>query len=53
MSAPLTSPAPSAGAHRSLDDAPPAVEVRDLRRRYGDFEAVRGISFDAAGRAPG
>ena len=24
----------------------PAVEVRDLRRSYGDFEAVRGISFD-------
>jgi ABC-2 type transport system ATP-binding protein len=26
--------------------APPAVEVVDLRRRYGDFEAVRGVSFD-------
>ncbi|TYP86760.1 ABC transporter ATP-binding protein [Blastococcus xanthinilyticus] len=24
----------------------PAVEVVDLRRRYGDFEAVRGISFE-------
>jgi ABC-2 type transport system ATP-binding protein len=24
----------------------PAVEVVDLRRRYGSFEAVRGISFD-------
>ncbi|WP_236835590.1 ABC transporter ATP-binding protein [Blastococcus sp. KM273129] len=24
----------------------PAVEVTDLRRRYGDFEAVRGISFE-------
>ena len=24
----------------------PAVEVRDLRRSYGDFEAVRGISFE-------
>jgi ABC-2 type transport system ATP-binding protein len=23
----------------------PAVEVVDLRRRYGSFEAVRGISF--------
>lgn len=24
----------------------PAVQVTDLRRRYGDFEAVRGISFE-------
>ena len=24
------------------------VEVRDLRVRYGDFEAVRGVSFDLA-----
>jgi ABC-2 type transport system ATP-binding protein len=24
----------------------PAVEVTDLRRSYGDFEAVRGISFE-------
>ncbi|MGY5883943.1 ABC transporter ATP-binding protein [Modestobacter lacusdianchii] len=24
----------------------PAIEVRDLRRSYGDFEAVRGISFE-------
>jgi ABC-2 type transport system ATP-binding protein len=23
----------------------PAIEVRDLRKSYGDFEAVRGISF--------
>ncbi|GAA1147124.1 ABC-2 type transport system ATP-binding protein [Kitasatospora gansuensis] len=26
----------------------PAVEVRDLRRSYGDYEAVRGISFTVA-----
>ncbi|MGH8929106.1 MAG: ABC transporter ATP-binding protein [Egibacteraceae bacterium] len=25
-----------------------AISVRDLRQRYGDFEAVRGISFDVA-----
>ncbi|MFJ2033267.1 ABC transporter ATP-binding protein [Streptosporangium sp. NPDC087985] len=24
----------------------PAIEVRDLRQSYGDFEAVKGISFD-------
>ena len=34
----------------TVEDAPPgpgnAVEVRDLRKRYGDFEAVSGIDFD-------
>src|SRR5205823_14858940 len=25
---------------------PPIVQVADLRKRYGDIEAVRGISFD-------
>ncbi len=34
--APLSAPA---------TDAPAAIEVRDLRKRYGDFEAVRGIDF--------
>jgi ABC-2 type transport system ATP-binding protein len=24
----------------------PAIEVRDLRQKYGDFEAVKGISFE-------
>jgi ABC-2 type transport system ATP-binding protein len=28
--------------------AGPAIEVRDLRRSYGDLEAVRGVSFDVA-----
>lgn len=27
-------------------DRAPAIEVVDLRRRYGSFEAVRGISFE-------
>jgi ABC-2 type transport system ATP-binding protein len=36
-------PAPRPG---SRQDGPPAVEVTDLRRRYGDFEAVGGISFE-------
>ncbi|MGY1856426.1 ABC transporter ATP-binding protein [Modestobacter sp. SYSU DS0290] len=34
---------------RSPSTAPtaaPAIEVTDLRRSYGDFEAVRGISFE-------
>lgn len=26
------------------------IEVRDLRKSYGDFEAVRGVSFDAGPR---
>jgi ABC-2 type transport system ATP-binding protein len=26
----------------------PAIEVRDLRKSYGDTEAVRGVSFDVA-----
>jgi ABC-2 type transport system ATP-binding protein len=40
----------SSDAPARLRDAPegasPAVEVVDLRRRYGSFEAVRGISFE-------
>ena len=24
----------------------PAIEARDLRKRFGDFEAVRGVTFD-------
>jgi ABC-2 type transport system ATP-binding protein len=26
--------------------ADPAIEVRDLRKRYGDVEALRGVTFD-------
>ena len=26
----------------------PAIEVRDLRKRYGEFEAVRGIDITVA-----
>jgi ABC-2 type transport system ATP-binding protein len=26
----------------------PTIEVRDLQKRYGDLEAVRGVSFDVA-----
>ena len=26
----------------------PAIEVKDLRKRYGDVEAVRGVSFEVA-----
>lgn len=27
----------------------PSIEIRDLVRRYGDFEAVRGLTLDIAG----
>ena len=42
--APASAPAswtPLAGADRDV----PAIEVRDLRKRYGTLEAVRGVDF--------
>ncbi len=41
----LTRPAP-APAGPTTGQAGPAVVVTDLRRRHGDVEAVRGISFE-------
>ncbi|MBM7806308.1 ABC-2 type transport system ATP-binding protein [Geodermatophilus bullaregiensis] len=41
----LTAAPPAPSPVRALPQAP-AVEVTDLRRRYGSFEAVRGISFE-------
>jgi len=38
---------PAAPPSPSLD-VPAAIEVRDLRKRYGDVEAVRGIDFHVA-----
>ncbi|MGY1822411.1 ABC transporter ATP-binding protein [Geodermatophilus sp. SYSU D00079] len=40
---PTVAPVPPSAAPAP---AVPAVEVTDLRRRYGSFEAVRGISFE-------
>ncbi|WP_258373064.1 ATP-binding cassette domain-containing protein, partial [Modestobacter versicolor] len=37
---------PTAPPVTRATETAPAVEVRDLRRSYGDFEAVRGISFE-------
>ncbi|MCZ2848060.1 ABC transporter ATP-binding protein [Modestobacter sp. VKM Ac-2978] len=37
---------PSAPPVSAPVEAAPAIEVRDLRRSYGDFEAVRGVSFE-------
>jgi ABC-2 type transport system ATP-binding protein len=34
-------------SNRTQTDGP-AIEVRDLRKSYGDFEAVRGVSFEVA-----
>ncbi|HUS56494.1 MAG TPA: ATP-binding cassette domain-containing protein, partial [Thermoplasmata archaeon] len=27
-------------------EQPPAVEIKDLRKNYGKFEALKGISFN-------
>ena len=40
---------PSAPPVSAPVEAAPAIEVRDLRRSYGDFEAVRGVSFSYPG----
>ncbi len=32
-----------------MSGAAPAIEVRDLRKDFGRFQAVRGVSFDVAG----
>ena len=32
-----------------MSGASPAIEVRDLRKDFGRFQAVRGVSFDVAG----
>ncbi|WP_160050331.1 MULTISPECIES: ABC transporter ATP-binding protein [unclassified Nocardiopsis] len=42
MTTTASTPAPTG----RRDTAEPAVVVRDLRQHYGDFEAVRGVSFD-------
>jgi ABC-2 type transport system ATP-binding protein len=39
--------APHAGTGSALDEGA-AISVRDLRKAYGNHEAVRGISFDVA-----
>ena len=31
-----------------MTPGPPAILVRDLRKSYGEFEAVRGIDFEVA-----
>ncbi|GAA1983739.1 ABC transporter ATP-binding protein [Nocardiopsis rhodophaea] len=47
MSTAQQSPFPASDAHPGGDaDTGAAVSVRDLRQSYGDFEAVKGISFD-------
>src|SRR4051812_8750418 len=41
----LTTPSPSP----SMPNVPtPKVNIQGLRKRYGDFEAVRGVSFEVA-----
>lgn len=34
--------------HRCGDGEPPVIAVHDLRKRFGEIEAVRGLTFDVA-----
>ena len=36
-------------APRIASNERPAIEARNLRKRFGDFEAVRGVTFDVMG----
>lgn len=40
--------APTPDSAVGADDTEPVVEVRDLHRTFGNFEAVKGISFSVA-----
>ena len=43
----LLAAAPGKGAMREPEDGPEAIlEVRDLKKDYGGFEALKGVSFD-------
>jgi ABC-2 type transport system ATP-binding protein len=42
---PAIEPAESVGPAPEALDAPVVLDVRDLRKRYGTIEAVRGVSF--------
>ena len=43
----LLAAAPGKGEMRVPDDSPaPILEVRDLKKEYGGFEALKGVSFD-------
>jgi hypothetical protein len=41
-----SAPGPGGGPVRPAIDEGAAISVRDLRKAYGDHEAVRGVSFD-------
>jgi daunorubicin resistance ABC transporter ATP-binding subunit len=38
----------SASAHSGLQEKPAAIKVENAVKRYGDFEAVKGVSFSVA-----
>jgi ABC-2 type transport system ATP-binding protein len=40
------SEAPPAEADAAVGRTPPAIEAQDLRKRFGELEAVRGVSFE-------
>ena len=37
--------APTSGRGQASDAAAPVIEVRDVKRRFGDFYAVKGVTF--------
>ena len=46
MPASLDEVSPAIALDGGKDPRRPAIEARDLHKRFGDFEAVRGVSFD-------
>ena len=44
----LLAPAEAAELAKVVDTFANAIEVRDLRKSYGEVEAVRGVSFEVA-----
>ena len=41
----MTSTAPELDEAQVTGDGAPAIDARDLHKRFGDFEAVRGVNF--------
>ncbi|MGF6374586.1 polar amino acid transport system ATP-binding protein [Paraburkholderia sp. RAU6.4a] len=48
MSSPAQSSAPSASATANASNVAPLIEVRDLRKRFGDVEVLRGVDLEIA-----
>ena len=46
VTVPSSGHAATTAADAPAADAPVVLAVRDLRKRYGDLEAVQGVSFE-------